>query len=255
MLYLLLESTKAYPQQADILVGVLEKAPHLFTTCRPTLSGLEARLVAAPNSGTKSIQKRLRSSYKSTSPIHKRRSQTSSRTHSSQVWQSALAIQNISQQQPSDAVQRTAVEQDIATVAELEKTYHCQNIESILNNNNDDLCIQGSAEPSDVIVDIILAIERSDQIIEIKQRWKRIYCYALATLHLKGTSVDDIVQRAQYAVGNVKPIKAKVYHYLRLGNRWRTIVDLFESICRDPVTQPSEIRFTGILCVLGTGSL
>ncbi len=142
----------------------------------------------------------------------------------------------------------TAVEQGIATVAELEKTYRRQNIEGILNDNGRQLRIQGSAEPFDVVVDIFLAIERSDL-------WKRIYCYALAKLHPKGTSVDNIVQRVQHALGRVPTIKAKVYHYLRLGNRWGEIIDLFESICRDRIAQPSEIRLTGILFVLGTGSL
>jgi hypothetical protein len=142
----------------------------------------------------------------------------------------------------------TAVEQDIATVAELEKTYRYQNIEGILNDN-------GGRIHFDVVVDIILAIERSDQIIENRQVWKRIYCYALAKLHPKGTSVDIIVQQVQHAVGNVQTIKPKVYHYLRLGNRWEAIIDLFESICRDRIAQPSESRLTGILCVLGTGSL
>jgi hypothetical protein len=147
----------------------------------------------------------------------------------------------------------TAVEQDIATVAELEKTYRYQNIEGILNDNGGR--IQGRAEHFDVVVDIILAIERSDQIIENRQVWKRIYCYALAKLHPKGTSVDIIVQRVQHAVGNVQTIKPKVYHYLRLGNRWEAIIDLFGSICRDRIAKPSETRLAGILCVLGTGSL
>jgi hypothetical protein len=217
--YLLLENAKTYPQQTDILIDVLEKAPYLFTTRRPTLPGLEVRFEATLNSAAKPIQKHRRSSSNSISRIHKRRLQTSSYTHFSQVRQPTFAIQDLSQQQPSDAVPRTIVEQDITTVAELEKIYRCQNIESILNDNNDHLHIQGSAEPFDVVVDIILAIERSDQIIEIKQLWKRIYCYVLAKLHLKRTSIDDIVQRAQYTMGNVKTIKTKVYHYFRLGNR------------------------------------
>jgi hypothetical protein len=154
-------------------------------------------------------------------------------------------------QSSSCVSQSTAVEQDLATVAELAKTYHYQNIDVILSDNGGG--IQGRAEPFDV-VGIFLAIERSDQIIEIRQVWKRIYCYALAKLHSKGTSVDIIVQRVQHAVGNVPTIKSKVYHYLRLGNRWEAIIDLFESICK-AIAQPSKNRLTGILCVLGSGSL
>ncbi len=153
------------------------------------------------------------------------------------------------------ASQNIAVEQDIATVADLEKTYPYRNLEDILRDNGGHLRIEESAGHFDVVVNIILAIEQSDQIIEIRQLSKRIYCYALAKLHPKGTSIDEIMQRAQYALGNVQNIKSKVYHYLRLGNRWGTIVNLFESIVRDLITQQSEIQLTGILCVLGTGSV
>ena len=227
---------------------------------RPSFSGLEGRVEAAPDCATKSIQKRPRSSSNSTSRIRKRQRQTPSQPPSNQVQHPACEIQGISQQQPSDAVctivqssscvsHGTAVEQDIATVAELEKTYRYQNIDVILSDNGGG--IQGRAEPFDIVVDIFLAIERSDQIIEIRQVWKRIYCYALAKLHPKGTSVDIIVQRVQHAVGNAPAIKSRVYHYLRLGNRWKAIIDSFESLCK-AIAQPSKIRLTGILCMLGT---
>lgn len=218
----------------------------------------------------KSTQKPPRSSSESISRTRKRRLQIS-HTPSSQVQLPARTIQDTPEQQPSEALwsivrsaacvnRNTAVKQNITIVAELEKSYRCQNIEGILNENGGDLRIQGSDNPSDVIVDIVLAIERSDQIIEIKQLWKRIYCYALAKLHPKGTSVDNIVQRVQDTLGNVPNIKTKVYQYLRLGERWGTLIDLFESVCRDAIfrdciSQPSQIQLTGIICVLGTGSL
>jgi len=52
------------------------------------------------------------------------------------------------------------------------------------------------------------------------------------------------MQQAHHALGDVKTIKSKVYHYLMLRNRLASVVNLFESLCRDRIALPSEIRFT-----------
>ncbi|EGE01159.1 hypothetical protein TEQG_00211 [Trichophyton equinum CBS 127.97] len=150
------------------------------------------------------------------------------------------------------ADQDTALEPDHAAIIALENTYPHQELEDILTTNHRRI----GEVPADLaaIVDIIYAIEQSDQAIEIKKLSKRIYYYALAKLHPKGTSVDDIVERTQCALKHVKNIRSKVYHYLRIGSRWIAIIHWFAFIVGGTSRQLSEDQLTGILCVLKFGS-
>ncbi|OJD19200.1 hypothetical protein AJ78_00813 [Emergomyces pasteurianus Ep9510] len=152
--------------------------------------------------------------------------------------------------QAKDVSQGTSVDavQDLpAIVSNLEKTYPNEKLEAILKSTVHHR-IQEVPPQFTAAVDIILAIERSDQVIEVKQLSKRVSYYALAKLHPKGTSVDDIVEQV---FENDKDIKRKVYHYLRLGNKWWTIVESVRSILSDILsTKLSESQVTGIFCVL-----
>ncbi|OJD12144.1 hypothetical protein AJ78_07215 [Emergomyces pasteurianus Ep9510] len=149
---------------------------------------------------------------------------------------------DVSQGPPVDATQ------DLAAIASnLEKTYPNEKLEAILKSTVHHR-IQEVPPQFAAAVNIILAIERSDQIIEVKQLSKRVSYYALAKLHPKGKSVDEIVEQV---FENDKDIKRKVYHYLRLGNKWWTIVESVRSILSDILsTKLSETQVTGIFCVL-----
>ncbi len=108
---------------------------------------------------------------------------------------------------------------------------------------------QTGGDVGGVFASIFLAIERIDRKAEIHQLFRRVYCYAFAQLHEKGTSVDPIVQEIQDALPLVQDARQKVYYILRLGAKWTAIVHEFASISRSP---PQEL--TGLLCLLGAAS-
>lgn len=200
--------------QAEILRRVFNKA-HLFNN---------SLLEAGPD--TTSVQK----------PPKKRPKKSSDSSSGSTQGK------DVSQGPPVDALQDLA-----AIVSNLEKTYPNEKLEAILKSTVHHR-IQEVPPQFAAAVNIILAIERSDQIIEVKQLSKRVSYYALAKPHPKGKSVDEIVEQV---FENDKDIKRKVYHYLRLGNKWWTIVESVRSILSDILsTKLSETQVTGIFCVL-----
>jgi hypothetical protein len=97
-------------------------------------------------------------------------------------------------------------------------------------------------------VRIFLAVERSDQNIEIQQLFRRICCYVAARLHAKHTSVDLIVREIENAVPAGGDIRQKVYNILRIGTKWLSIVEDFKSITGDPQ------QLTGLLCLFNSAS-
>ncbi|KPM35473.1 hypothetical protein AK830_g11102 [Neonectria ditissima] len=78
---------------------------------------------------------------------------------------------------------------------------------------------------------IFLAIERNNQKIEVQQLLRRVYCYTFALLHPKGTSIDPIVQEINNALPHTQQsVREKVYNILRIGERWKEIINDFLSI-------------------------
>lgn len=139
-----------------------------------------------------------------------------------------LSDSSHNQEQPSSDAsysvgQNTAVEPDPAAVVALQRTYPYQDLEDLLIAKHHYIEVVPPHFAS--VVNVILTIEQSDLVIEIKKLSKRIYFYALAKLHPKGTSVDEIVERVQSALKHVKNIRSKVYNYLRIGSRWRAIIE------------------------------
>lgn len=119
-----------------------------------------------------------------------------------------------------------------ADVRKLENTYP--------RPNSDFLPIQRTATDPNAIFSFIF--NKSTDLLS-----KRLCCYALAQLQLKGSSVNTIVEQVQSTLGDVSNIKPKIYHSLKIGYRWRDIVIW--------ISQKSDNTLTGILVVLGTVSL
>ncbi|EGE00904.1 hypothetical protein TESG_08186 [Trichophyton tonsurans CBS 112818] len=153
----------------------------------------------------------------------------------------------------TDCVIQITPETDPTSVVALENTYPHRDLEDILQTGDH---YSLKPVPPDFIktVNIILAIEQSEQIIQIKQLSKRIYYYALAKLHPKGTPVDAIAEQVQSVLKHDKNIRSKVYNYLRIGSRWSAIIEWFAFIVYKSVSQKSTAELTGIFCVLGTGT-
>ncbi|OJD25637.1 hypothetical protein ACJ73_02990 [Blastomyces percursus] len=82
------------------------------------------------------------------------------------------------EERPSDAIRDLA-----AVVSQLEETYPNEELEVILKSNTVHHRIQEVPPQFAAAVNIILAIEGSGQIIEVKQLSKRVYYYALTKLH------------------------------------------------------------------------
>lgn len=96
------------------------------------------------------------------------------------------------------------------------------------------------------IVKIFLAVQQTNQKIELQKFIRRVCCYVFAGLHAKQKSVDQIVQKVKEAVQyDQEGIRHKVYNIIRIGEAWKEIINDFASaLDRDP----QDCR--GILCVL-----
>jgi hypothetical protein len=136
-----------------------------------------------------------------------------------------------------------------STAIDLVETYSYQIAARILGRG-DRLDIQQGSGSGGVFARIFLAIERSDQKIEIQQLFRRACCYAFAQLHKKGTSVDPIVQEIENELPLAQDTRQKVYHIFRIGTKWVAIVEQFASI----VNRASQ-QLTGLLCLLGSPSV
>ncbi|KAF4436591.1 TPR repeat:NB-ARC [Fusarium austroafricanum] len=111
--------------------------------------------------------------------------------------------------------------------------------------------LQDPASQTDVYVRIFLAVEQSDQVIVLNQLIKRLYCFALALIHPKGSPIELIVERIQHSVRNVQNINQKVYNMLWVGRQWDKITKTLGAIAtNDEVSNP----VIGVLRLLGSGS-
>lgn len=194
-----------------------EEAPHLFYTALP-----------APK------RKKRLSDVESREPKHPR---TLSDSCSNSL------VQNGPREHPS---QDTLILPPSFTI-NLEKTYNCKNAGTIFQGDSGQL--DQESGPGGRFVRIFLAIERVDQNIEIQQLIQRVCCYVLAQLHIKGTSVDQIVSEVQNALPLAQNAKNKVYRFLHIGSKWVEILELFASI-----TGVARQQLTGLLCLLQSGS-
>ncbi|EGE08383.1 hypothetical protein TEQG_07493 [Trichophyton equinum CBS 127.97] len=223
--------------ESRILRKAYSRAPNLFKGGHPG---------AAPNAGS------VRKARKPSSAPKKRMKALydSSRSQAQHPGQNDFQTQSFSH---TDCVIQITPETDSTSVVALENTYPHRDLEDILQTGDH---YSLKPVPPDFIktVNIILAIEQSEQIIQIKQLSKRIYYYALAKLHPKGTSVDAIVEQVQSVLKHDKNIRSKVYNYLRIGSRWSAIIEWFAFIVYKSVSQKSTAELTGIFCVLGTGT-
>ncbi|KAF5619782.1 hypothetical protein F52700_11610 [Fusarium sp. NRRL 52700] len=112
------------------------------------------------------------------------------------------------------------------------------------------LDIQERPGSDSISVKIFLAIKRSDEKGEIQGLYRRICCYVFAKLHQKHKSIDPIVEEIENALQLVIDARVKVYHYLRIGAKWGTVLETFSSILN---RTPQQV--TGILCLLGSPSI
>lgn len=86
--------------------------------------------------------------------------------------------------------------------------------------------------------------------IEKSEDFRRFCAYTFAQLHIKGTSIDPILDEIQHATSATpKDTRDKVYKILQRGERWAEIVVVFASISQ---RKPEEV--VGLLCLLGAPS-
>jgi hypothetical protein len=136
-----------------------------------------------------------------------------------------------------------------STTNSLIGTYSCQTAVRIFAQG-DGLSTQQGTTTSPISVRIFIAIERSDQKIEIQQLYRRACYYAFAQLHTKGSSVDSIVQEIENELPIVQDARRKVYNILRIGTKWMAIVEEFASIINHT---PQQV--IGLLYLLGSPSV
>ncbi|KAJ0163185.1 hypothetical protein CTA2_3380 [Colletotrichum tanaceti] len=217
------EFSSITPTEAEFLQKAYSKAAHLFTASRPTRR------------------------------IHKRASNPS--RGSVQLVPDAAQglVRRGTDGQPAQQAWSQTNE-----VNELESSYPCQSLEQALDaRGGRQLSAPESAAggQNHIYVRIFLAVERSDQAIELRQLSRRFHCYSLAQLHPKGTSVDPIVKRIKDVVTHDDGIKKKVYNILWVGRQWAAIVELLDSIAKAAnISVNAAPSLLGVLCVLGKGS-
>ncbi|KAF5974095.1 hypothetical protein FBULB1_7927 [Fusarium bulbicola] len=145
--------------------------------------------------------------------------------------------------------QQVAVISLSSTVAALIQSYSSCNAEKLFGEEGyNRFNIQQGAGSNNVFVKIFLAINRSDEKIEIQQIYRRFCCYVFAKLHQKHKSIDPIVQEIENALPFVADTRIKVYHHLRIGAKWATVLETFSPILVNHAPQ----QLTGILCLLGS---
>lgn len=137
---------------------------------------------------------------------------------------------------------------------ELERSYPCQALQRTFSAAGSEVYPLRSADQRDIYVRIFLAIEQSDQAIELRELSKRFHCYAVAQLHPKGTSIEPIVKRIKDAISDYDGVRQKVYNILWTGRKWATIVGLLDSIIVAADISIGVPSLLGILCVLGPPS-
>ncbi|KAL2693528.1 hypothetical protein Neosp_000088 [[Neocosmospora] mangrovei] len=135
-----------------------------------------------------------------------------------------------------------------SSARDLVKTYSYQNAVKTFRGGK--LEVQQKDGDTGLFVRIFLAIEGTDQKIEVQQLFRRTCCYGFAQLHEKGTSIDQIVHEIEDALPHDrKTIRQKVYNIHRIGAKWVAIIQQFASIL-----QRAPQQLTGLLCLLGSPS-
>ncbi|KAF4419031.1 hypothetical protein CGGC5_v011015 [Colletotrichum fructicola Nara gc5] len=139
-------------------------------------------------------------------------------------------------------------------IGELERSYPYHALQRVSPAAGSEVCLLRRADQHDIYVRIFLAIEQSDQAIELRQLSKRFHCYALAKLHPKGKSIDPIVERIKDAIPKDDGIRQKVYNILWTGRKWATIVGLLDSVVAAANISFGVPSLLGVLCILGPPS-
>lgn len=165
----------------------------------------------------------------------------------------AVALNTNAQELPSSSNLRALHEAD--DIGELERSYPCRALQRVLPAADSEVCLLRHANQRDIYVRIFLAIEESDQAIELRQLLKRFYCYALAKLHPKGTSIDPIIERIKDAIPTDNGIEQKIYNVLWTGRKWATIIKLLDSVVAAANISIGVPSLLGVLCILGPPSM
>ncbi|KAK0368392.1 LipA and NB-ARC domain-containing protein, partial [Colletotrichum limetticola] len=137
---------------------------------------------------------------------------------------------------------------------ELERSYPCQALQRRFSTAGSEVYPLRPADQRDIYVRIFLAIEQSDQALELRELSKRFHCYALARLHPKGTTIDPTVTRIKKATSDYDGVRQKVYNILWMGRKWATTVGLLDSIIAAANISVGVPSLLGILWVLGPPS-